>query len=149
MAKELEQQEGTLRELFNIERQLIEITDEELVDVQPIQQRTSALVRQYFQLYSRLQDQQSLLAEVYDHTKEFVTSVQDLQEWLPVATAQLDEVDVASAEPSVENKLETVQVRDFTIKYVCRYYYIYNCRYNRDYDCFCSYNNDYKYNRLL
>ena len=111
MATGLENQEPALRELFNIERQLIEITDEELVDVQPLQERTSALVRQYFQLYSRLQDQQSLLAEVYDHTKDFVTSVQDLQEWLPVATAQLDDVDVASAEPSVETKLETVQVR--------------------------------------
>jgi hypothetical protein len=90
---------------------VIEITDEELVDVEPLQEKTSTLVRQYFQLYSRLQDQQSLLAEVYDHTKEFATSVQDLQEWLPVATAQLEGVDVASAEPSVEAKLETVQVR--------------------------------------
>ena len=111
MATELENQEPALRELFNVERQLIEITDEELVDVRPLQERTSSLVRQYFQLYSRIQDQQSLFAEVYDHTKEFVMSVQDLQEWLPVATAQLDDVDVASAEPSVETKLETVQVR--------------------------------------
>ena len=111
MATALEKQEPVLRELFNVERQVIEITDEELIDVQPLQQRTSSLVRQYFHLYSRLQDQQSLLAEVYDHTKEFVTSVQGIQEWLPVATAQLDSVDAASAEPSVETKLETVQVR--------------------------------------
>lgn len=111
MASELEDQEPALRELFNIERQLIEITDEELVDVQPVQERTSSLVRHYFHLYSRLQDQHSLLAEVYEHTKEFVTSVQDLQEWLPVAMAKLADVDVASDEPSVESKLETVQVR--------------------------------------
>lgn len=111
MATDLENQESALRELFNIERQLIEITDEELVDVQPVQERTSSLVRKYFQLYSRLQDQQALLADVYDHTKEFVSSVQELQEWLPVATARLDDVNVGSAEPSVESKLETVKVR--------------------------------------
>ena len=119
MTTDLENQEPALRELFNIERQLIEITDEELVDVQPVQERTSTLVRKYFQLYSRLQDQQALLAEVYDHTKEFVTSVQELQDWLPVATAKLDDVNVASAEPSIENKLETVKVRLTQLNFFC------------------------------
>ena len=119
MTTELENQELALRELFNIERQLIEITDEELVDVQPVQERTSSLVRKYFQLYSRLQDQQALLAEVYDHTKEFFTSVQELQEWLPMATARLDDVNVASAEPSVESKLETVKVRLIQLIFLC------------------------------
>lgn len=110
-ATELENLEPGLRELFNIERQLIEITDEELVDIQPVQERTSSLVRQYFHLYSRLQDHQTLLADVYDHTKKFVNSVQDLRKWLPVAMAKVDEVDVDNAEQSHETKLKTIQVR--------------------------------------
>ena len=110
MISELESQEPVLKELFNIERQLIEVTDEELVDVYPVQERTSRLVRQYFQLYSTLQERQSLLADVYEHTKAFVGSIGDLEEWISKTTREVESVDTMSAEPSVEKKLEIVQV---------------------------------------
>ena len=114
MISELEGHETVLRELFGIERQLIEIADEDLVDVQPLQERTSSLVRQYFRLCTALQDRQALLAEVYEHTKAFVDSSETIEGWVPLATAQVDSVVVASPEPSVEEKLTILQVGLFS-----------------------------------
>lgn len=107
---ELSKKESFLRDLFFIERQLIEINDDDLVNVQSIHERTSNLASQYFTLYTIIQDEQYLLSDFYDHTKVFVTSLQGISEWLSVATKTLDDIDVRSSESSVEKKLASIKV---------------------------------------
>lgn len=122
MISKLENQEPVLKELLDVERQLIEVTDEDLVDVNPVQERTSCLVRQYFNLYSLLQERQSLLADVYEHTKAFSESSKELEDWVPKAIGDVDSVDITGAEPSVKKKLELLQVG---LVRLCLFWWVY------------------------